>query len=99
MCLNCDGDNSYCVTCEDGYYVSDGTCYNCQSSCEKCLSSTSCTKCAATHYLLTNGRCKSLPTNCVEVDSNGDCTKCEYGYKVMHGTCFECSSDLINVKI
>lgn len=95
--MNCDGDSSVCVTCQDGYYVSSGTCYNCQTSCLTCTSSTVCTSCAATHYLLANGRCKQLPSNCIEVDSNGDCSKCSYGYQVSFGVCFACSPSAFNV--
>ena len=95
--MNCDGDKDYCALCEDGYYLADGVCYSCQGSCLKCTASTTCTKCSGTHYLLDNGRCKTLPSNCVEVDEDGECTKCEYGYRILFGSCFECSSSLFNV--
>lgn len=94
-----------CKKCVDGYYLSSGSCFLCQTNCLLCESNTKCTKCASTHYLQTNGRCKAKPSNCIEVDSRylsdnvAVCKKCAYGYQVLEGNCYPCSHSLYNVTI
>ena len=97
MCLNCDGNTTLCVTCEDGYYNNQGICYLCQDSCLLCSSSTSCSSCSDGYYLHSSGRCRAKPTNCMLVDTSGNCTKCQYGYMEDYGSCFPCSPSSFNV--
>lgn len=104
-CYNCDGDNTQCATCNTGYYLSGGQCYSCQSNCVTCTSSTICTSCVAGTFLQANGRCKTLPTNCLQIDNTtlssnvGSCKRCSYGYILLSGNCYPCSSSLFNVNI
>ncbi len=102
-CANCDGDNTACAVCNTGFYLSGGLCYNCQNNCLSCISNTQCTSCAAGYYLQSNGRCKVLPSNCIQIDTTtlssnvGSCKRCSYGYILLAGSCYPCSSSLFNV--
>jgi hypothetical protein len=102
-CFNCDGDNTQCVQCNTGYYLANRQCYTCQANCLSCVSNTQCTKCANGYFLQANGRCKTLPSNCVQIDSStlasniGSCKRCAYGYILLSGNCYPCSSSLFNV--
>lgn len=69
-CNNCDGDYTQCSACNSGYYLVSGTCYQCQSQCLTCTSSTSCSSCNTGYYLQGNGRCQLLPLHCLQVDPN-----------------------------
>lgn len=88
-CANCDGDSTICQICNNGYYLSGGRCYNCQSNCLTCLSNTQCSTCTPGTYLQNSGRCKTLPTNCLQIDPTslgstvGACKRCSYGFILM----------------
>jgi len=103
-CYNCDGDNTICVTCNVGYYLSNGNCYSCQTNCASCISNIQCTSCSPGTFLQANGRCKALPSNCISIDTStissnvGSCKRCSYGYILLDGNCYPCSSALLNVK-
>ena len=44
-------DNCKCNTCEDGYYLENFQCLQCDSSCKKCLdSSNKCIQCNIEYY-------------------------------------------------
>jgi hypothetical protein len=102
-CNNCDGDNTVCTQCNTGYYLSNGQCYQCQTNCLTCTSNVLCSSCAANNFLQANGRCKALPANCIQIDNStlasniGSCKRCSYGYILISGNCYPCSSSLFNV--
>lgn len=103
-CNNCDGDNTVCSVCNTGYYLSGGNCYSCQSNCLTCLSKSVCSTCVVGTFLQSNGRCKTLPLYCLAIDNTtlgsnvGSCKRCLYGYILIQGNCYPCSSSLFNVK-
>ena len=102
-CYNCDGDNTVCAVCNIGYYLNSGKCYSCQANCVSCVSNTKCTSCIVGTYLQSNGRCKTLPDFCIDIDTTtlsssvGSCKRCQYGYILIEGNCYPCSSSLFNV--
>ena len=103
-CYNCDGDNTQCAQCNPGFYLAGGRCYTCQTNCVTCVSNIQCTSCIAGTFLQANGRCKTLPANCIQIDSTtlssniGSCKRCAYGYILLSGNCYPCSSNLFNVR-
>lgn len=68
----CSGDG--CIKCKDGYYLSGTSCYQCQSTCTKCLSYSTCTECAkGWHGPTCSSQCKS---ECLECSSFSQCKEC-----------------------
>ena len=105
MC-HCDTclTNNFCLTCEDGYYLSGASaCLSCEDAiigCSKCSSAHYCTKCYDPYSLNTNtGKCECNKPNCYTcIKEYPGCLKCKSGYyredtglcKACHKTCAEC---------
>lgn len=69
---------SVCHSCKDGYYLtSDNYCKICPKNCEKCLDSSTCSKCTPENYLDSQKKCSQCLTNdCLTCQDTGLCTKC-----------------------
>ena len=74
---HCDLDycsGSGCIRCQDGYYLLGTSCYQCQPSCTKCTSSSSCTECQrGWHGTACESKCRG---ECPVCSSFSQCTEC-----------------------
>lgn len=80
-CKTCDIDSSsktICISCIDGYFVSNDVCHPCDSNCLTCSSSSiSCTSCRKGEILL-NNTC-SCGSNCLVCNTySQNCSSCIY---------------------
>lgn len=58
-CRSCSkSDPTYCFSCLQGYFLSDGDCWGCPTGCTKCASKSSCLQCE-TPLVLENNQCHS----------------------------------------
>ena len=85
-CVDCNKQN--CIKCEENWFLSNGTCYNCKSyphSTECGINGAS--KCKNSYYLTRNdtgfgvcNKCMDALSNCLECSDSKTCTKCTYNY-------------------
>lgn len=78
-CLQCVSA-SYCVNCEDGYYISGGVCAKCPEGCLTCISNSECQSCSAGLILAANFLCYApcFPSQYFNV-STLSCQNCSKG--------------------
>ena len=61
---------------EDGYYLNNNQCLQCDSNCKKCSNSAShCLTCENGYYLSPSNSCERCVQYCEECDTNND-NKC-----------------------
>ena len=96
-CKTCNYTEKKCTLCEDGYYLENGECKECEH-CDTCTNN-GCTKCSAGYYLVGN-KCEQCSSNCsvctATNDNNTRCKICNAGYgKPYNGAeaCVECYID------
>ena len=91
-CPNCQ-DPLNCLSCNNGYYLSNGTCKECTTQyCFNCDAGKSniCTVCMNGYYL-SKSHCKSCPVNCDICDNGTSCMSCSDGYFLSSdGVCTSC---------
>ncbi|KAL4470382.1 hypothetical protein ABPG74_011993 [Tetrahymena malaccensis] len=95
--LNCNqcqrnGQNVVCTSCQLGFYLNNGSCSKCDSSCKDCLgSATSCTLC---NYplVLDKGSCKSTCSQGEYVDNTYTCQQCNSECGSCFGQSYNCTS-------
>ena len=84
-CLTCSGSSSNnCLTCVDGYYLSNNTCLSCSLTCKTCNSSVTCLSCNSNGTLDTNNTCNYL------CDSS-----CQTCYGTQTTNCLSCNQNTI----
>ncbi|ELP84797.1 protein serine/threonine kinase, putative [Entamoeba invadens IP1] len=85
-----------CAICRDGYYKSQSSCIECDTTCSVCNDQFSCLKCAPNHFKIYGESLLCLPfenmTNCENITQSG-CIKCESGYYLSESKplCYSCS--------
>lgn len=103
-CVLCSSDYQVCTLCKDGYYLLDGACYQCEYTCETCLTYESCSTCKLYSSLQTNycecdmtyGRdldnsCSSCTSNCKYCTNDySTCNTCFDSYYLSDNLCPQC---------
>ena len=88
-----------CTSCADGYFLSQGACTACDSSCATCHDSSLCLTCNTGYYNGTdvnNALCQTCTTGCTACTSTGaTCTACMGGYRLSTGSCVVCPSNCL----
>lgn len=79
-------DNIGCTSCKSGYFLQNGECLKCNSTCLSCLNNLNCSSCKSA-FFLENGTCQDCSKDCNYCSSNLNCTSCKNGYFVLNGTC------------
>lgn len=91
-----------CTQCEDGYYLKDGKCSSCDSSCKTCDGPTNqnCIECKDGLFLNDNGMCTGCDDTCVSCEGKSTfCTSCKsHFYLTSNGECKECSDSCVECK-
>ena len=98
-CKECSSFLQYdCILCENGYYLSNGSCQGCHSTCKTCSGGEvdDCLTCNDDLQVL-NGECvNQCRTECYSTCSSCDlcdfvgCSSCPDGLFELFGTCSEC---------
>ena len=96
-CFTCDKliDKNKCLSCQDGQFLKNETCYNCNSTCLTCsISVGNCTSCTSEKYL-NNSKCiipvcDSSCKTCQGGYTGNDCASCNDGYFLSNKTCQKC---------
>jgi len=103
-CLNCDGDNSSCILCDNGYarYVNEtgSYCKPCEGDCWRCDPDdrSICQECRPgfANLSIADGlggyTCKACPSNCKVCSDEFTCKTCSFGYGFKEGECKKCDS-------
>ncbi|KAL4489343.1 hypothetical protein ABPG72_018998 [Tetrahymena utriculariae] len=99
-CQTCSypNNNLACLSCFDGYFLSNNQCLPCDSSCAKCQNTPiNCISCA--DYYLPNNQssiclpiCDPLCKTCVKPLNKNSCLSCYDKYYLFNDECLECSS-------
>ncbi|OMJ85287.1 hypothetical protein SteCoe_13456 [Stentor coeruleus] len=107
-CTSCFSDNTICTDCDNGHYLENNTCFNCDYKCNTCNESLTCESCKENAFLSEetcvcfdsygfNSYGDCVPCNnpdCELCQENYDyCTQCSLGYYESFGTCISCSLD------
>ena len=74
--MNCKttNDNCKCDTCDDGYYLKNYQCLQCDPNCKTCLNSdTNCLRCEIGYYLSSSNSCEQCPQFCNECTNENIC--------------------------
>ncbi len=97
-CVQCDAscdtcnDNTFCLTCKQGYYNSTNVnyafCSACPVGCQTCTSAGSCQSCVREYYL-SGAACVACSANCLTCTSTG-CTQCNALSTLIGTACFLC---------
>ncbi|KAL7715530.1 Protein serine/threonine kinase [Entamoeba marina] len=85
-CTQTIPSSNKCAICEDGYYTSNGNCYECSETCILCRgTSFSCISCSDNFYFDSNGYCSNCSTidYCISCDQDG-CTECQKVIMYLH---------------
>lgn len=95
-CETCESLDT-CAECELGYYLSEGSCFECGLHCVSCTDSDQCEVCEE-GYEVVDGACvESCPPCCQSCtfDANGPiCTSCINNYVYTNGQCATCSEGI-----
>ena len=109
-CKTCSFDNdSFCLTCEDGFYSGNSLCLTCHSSCDLCSGSgeLACTKCQTGFtWNETSLKCQNLtssgPITIPPTDNNNsvsspaqNCRELMMGFQQDRNNCIECFNHTI----
>ena len=104
-CIRCSATaNSTCFKCNNGFFLSSGSCSQCSTGCLLCPSSSFCTSAGAGFYLIPNqdgsnsgrlGTCRSPCSTCI--DGNNICTSCITGYTLNGTSCKDNNNIVLNV--
>ncbi|KAL4506331.1 hypothetical protein ABPG73_017065 [Tetrahymena malaccensis] len=98
-CQTCSSPNNNlaCLSCFDGYFLSNNQCLPCDSSCAKCqITPTQCISCSK-NYLADNQNkiclpiCDPLCKTCVKPLNKNSCLSCFDQYYLFNDECLECS--------
>ncbi|ELP85046.1 protein serine/threonine kinase, putative [Entamoeba invadens IP1] len=87
-----------CVRCKEGYYRDKFSCTQCDSECETCLTSGSCTLCNVYNFMTFENTCKnkSLVEGCQgDVSSVSGCLQCSIGFYLYHKECYKCDESCL----
>lgn len=105
-CVGCNFSNS-CISCETGYYLKNGGCFPCHSSCLTCsLHAINCLQCSDNSSVKTLEVEKGVKSYQVcdhcfiegcELCVYDECFLCKTGYKLDAGQCLDCGLSLNNL--
>ena len=101
QCLKVDGCTSLssqgvCLACATGFYLSQGLCAICDSSCATCQDSSVCLTCASGYFNGTDvnhALCQACSTGCSTCTDASTCSACTAGYRLTTPTCTACPSN------
>ncbi|KAL4429648.1 hypothetical protein ABPG74_017057 [Tetrahymena malaccensis] len=104
-CLQCNLplDPTSCTSCNDGFYLYQGQCFQCQFPCQTCSQSRNqCLSCVANYTLdqiknVCNPICYGTCKECIQPLQNNSCKACfDQYYLSQQGECLPCSSQCLN---
>lgn len=92
-CETCT-NSSLCLTCENGYALSNGVCVSgCSNGCSICEAS-ACSQCLQ-NYFLSSNNCLNCISNCLVCTTSTDCSSCENGYFWTGQACTLCTQNCL----
>ncbi|ELP89926.1 protein serine/threonine kinase, putative [Entamoeba invadens IP1] len=91
-CAICSGTT--CTKCNDGYYLSSGSCSSCSYRCVTCFGSsyTQCYSCKNGYYLKDPNYCYSCSSPCNYCTTATSCVTCNQYYYLSGTSCLSCYS-------
>lgn len=101
-CLNCSLnllDSAVCITCNQGFYLSNYYCLSCPNTCLTCSNSSSCISCIDGLYLSGSNECLPCPiVNCASCNPSNlsNCDVCYSGYYYYQNQCAPCGYGCLN---
>ncbi|ELP92828.1 hypothetical protein EIN_324880, partial [Entamoeba invadens IP1] len=87
-----------CISCKNGYYLSNAECFPCSENCTKCFESEiKCLECTSGFYMSENYVClpsTKLLSTCEKISTiTSGCYQCKDGYYRVGMDCFNCLSN------
>ena len=92
--MNCNKtvDGCKCSSCNDGFYLSNYQCLQCDSNCATCYGiATNCTSCNNGLYLNSEKSCDNCTIPCKTCSSKTICNSCIENYFLVSDNCYQCN--------
>ena len=87
-CKTCDAkDVSYCFSCTDARFLSQGKCLMCAAGCSECKSYDKCDRCIQGLFVDQNSSCQPCSIGCQDCHSLKVCKKCSKGFELLRNMC------------